>query len=158
MQVWGPDHPLENYPFAGQVTLEFSRGNFREEREAQSGPQALSRAPPSQVVRSLLGFRVVKSEASSQHRRRLEIHTASGTTAKVIQKEFRRQLVATLEEYRAHSQFAGLPRRFLEQPSSMVRSHFAQLCASSQTGGALFIDSRAAYYAIVRDSLVSLQG
>ena len=78
-------------------------------------------------------------------------------TGKILQKAYRPQLVQALEQHKSKNQFGGLPRRRLEDASVMVRAHFARLKACRQTGGALFIDSRAAYYSLVRDSLVRSQ-
>ena len=78
-------------------------------------------------------------------------------TGKILQKAYRTQLVLALEQHKSRNQFGGLPHRRLEEPSVMVRAHFARLKAHSQTGGALFIDSKAAYYSLVRDSLVMSQ-
>ncbi|CAE7446716.1 unnamed protein product, partial [Symbiodinium sp. CCMP2456] len=76
-------------------------------------------------------------------------------SAKIIQQAYRPQLIAFLEGHKSRCQFGGLPNRRLEQPSAIVRSHFAMLRATAQVGGAVFIDSRAAYYSIIRDSLVA---
>ncbi|CAE7773935.1 unnamed protein product [Symbiodinium sp. CCMP2592] len=75
-------------------------------------------------------------------------------SAKIIQKAFRPQLVQELERHKSHYQFGGLPRRRLDEPSSIVRAHMARLRAGQQTGGAIFLDSRAAYYSLIRDTLV----
>ena len=76
-------------------------------------------------------------------------------TGKILQKAYRPQLIRALEQYKSKNQYGGLPRRRLEEPSVMVRAHFARLKAGRQTGGALFIDSRAAYYSLVRDALIA---
>ncbi|CAE6935081.1 unnamed protein product, partial [Symbiodinium sp. KB8] len=78
-------------------------------------------------------------------------------TGKILQKAYRTQLVLALEQHKSKNQFGGLPRRRLDDASVMVRAHFARLKAGRQTGGALFIDSRAAYYSLVRDSLIRSQ-
>ncbi|CAE7516044.1 Large2 [Symbiodinium sp. KB8] len=78
-------------------------------------------------------------------------------TGKILQKAYRTQLVLALEQHKSKNQFGGLPHRRIEDASVMVRAHFARLKAHRQTGGALFIDSRAAYYSLVRDSLVRSQ-
>ena len=75
-------------------------------------------------------------------------------SGKIIQKAYRKQLIVALEQYKSRNQFGGLPKRRLEEPSVIVRAHFARLRTRQQTGGALFIDSRAAYYSLVRDALV----
>ncbi|OLQ10081.1 hypothetical protein AK812_SmicGene6223 [Symbiodinium microadriaticum] len=76
-------------------------------------------------------------------------------TGKILQKAYRPQLILALEQHKSKNQYGGLPRRRLEEPSVMVRAHFARLKAGRQTGGALFIDSRAAYYSLVRDTLIA---
>ena len=75
-------------------------------------------------------------------------------SGKILQKAYRKQLIVALDQYKSRNQFGGLPKRRLEEPSVIVRAHFSRLRARQQTGGALFIDSRAAYYSLVRDALV----
>eukprot|EP00439_Symbiodinium_sp_Y106_P076621 s57_g15.t2 len=49
----------------------------------------------------------------------------------------------------------GIPNKHLGQPSILVRSHFAALVAAHATGGAVFVDSKSAYYSVVRDALIA---
>ncbi|CAE7734509.1 unnamed protein product [Symbiodinium sp. CCMP2592] len=79
-------------------------------------------------------------------------------SGKAIQKALRQKLVGFLDAGRAKGQYGGLPHKKLAQPSLLVRSHFVSLVSAHATGGAVFIDSKAAYYSVVRDALLASRG
>ena len=55
----------------------------------------------------------------------------------------------------APSQFGGFPGVGLDRPAVVVKAHFSYLVASGQNGGAVFVDRKAAYYAVIRDALLA---
>ena len=71
--------------------------------------------------------------------------------AKAFRKAWRPHLLRALEPVRSVGQHGGIPGHTLDQPSALVRAHFQELSAKSQSGGALFVDCAAAYYSVVRD-------
>ena len=73
--------------------------------------------------------------------------------AKALQKSMRDSLVETMERGRASGQHGGLPGHTLAMPAAAVRAHFLHLNHSGGSGGAIFVNSASAYYAIVRDFL-----
>ena len=73
--------------------------------------------------------------------------------AKALQKVMRGMLVGALEASRAPGQHGGLPGHTLTLPAAAVRAHFLHLRHHNKSGGAIFVDSASAYYAVVRDFL-----
>ena len=73
--------------------------------------------------------------------------------AKALQKAMRDSLVTAMERGRADGQHGGLPGHTLAMPAAAVRAHFLHLHNSGGSGGAIFVDSASAYYAVVRDFL-----
>eukprot|EP00439_Symbiodinium_sp_Y106_P042323 s764_g5.t1 len=71
--------------------------------------------------------------------------------AKAFQKSWRARLIAVLGACRPLGLHGGLPGHTLAQPAALVRSHLCHLKAGGRCGGAIFLDSSAAYYAVVRD-------
>ena len=72
-------------------------------------------------------------------------------TNKAIQKAYPGRLMEELLKSCAPSQFGGFPEVSLDHPAVVVKAHFSNLVASGQNGGAVFVDRKAAYYAVIRD-------
>ena len=73
--------------------------------------------------------------------------------SKALQRAYRPALLSAVKTVGSVGQHGGMPGQTLQMASFRVRAHFLHLKNHNISGGALFLDSRTAYYSVVRDLL-----
>ena len=99
------------------------------------GAQAIASAKPGKPPTSLSGWRSIA------------LYDAA---AKDLGKALRKQLSASLRTHVADGQHASLPGDALPLPAHCVQSYLSAASTRNQSCAILFLDGKAAYYALIR--------
>ena len=102
------------------------------------GAQAIALAKPGKPPTSLAGWRSIA------------LYDAA---AKGLGKALRKQLSASLNTFAAAGQHGSVPGDALPLPAHCVQSYLSAASASNQSCAILFLDGKAAYYALIRQRL-----